>query len=155
MKLFLSPALDSPTSSSADAGVRGHRLSPDDRNSFSDACDGRPGDQQQPSSNSLLTHAASAGLISRPTLYLLLATATLAGIWLLLLPALLHLAPVRDHVDHLDAHGVDASAMYYTELDPTMLLDHRQRGASGPSAASEKTDSLGAEAEELHKFRER
>src|SRR5690606_32637974 len=103
-----------------------HRSSPDDRDSFTDACGVRSADQQQqPSTNSIPDDAASAGLISRPALHLLLATATLVAVWLLLLPALLHLAPIRNHVDHLDAHGVDASAMYYTELEPELLLDHR------------------------------
>jgi hypothetical protein len=69
-----------------------------------------------------------ARFISRPALHLLLACATLAAVWLLLLPALLHLAPIRNHVDRLDAHNVDASAMYYTDLDPAFLLDMRARG---------------------------
>jgi hypothetical protein len=66
-----------------------------------------------------------ARLISRPALHLLLASALIAAVWLLVLPALLHLPPIRNHVDHLDAHGVDASAMYYTELEPQFLLDNR------------------------------
>jgi hypothetical protein len=70
----------------------------------------------------------SARFISRSAMHLLLATATLAAVWLLLLPALLQLAPIRNHVDYLDAHEVDASAMYYTELDPEFLIDNRTAG---------------------------
>jgi hypothetical protein len=81
---------------------------------------------------------ASPRFISRPTLHLLLACATLAAIWLLLLPGLLHLAPIRNHVDHLDVHDVDASAMYYTELEPVFLLDYRAAADGEARAAMQR-----------------
>jgi hypothetical protein len=70
----------------------------------------------------------SSRFFARPVLHLLLAAGALAAIWLLLLPALLHLAPIRRHVDHLEARQIDASAMYYTELDPGFLIDGRRTG---------------------------
>jgi hypothetical protein len=38
-------------------------------------------------------------------------------IWGWLLPWLSHQQMVKRRLDFLDAHGIDASAMYYTELD--------------------------------------
>jgi hypothetical protein len=103
MKFRFSPASDSPTS-------------PSDRSVAEPSV--------QHAANSVST--ASTGIASLSTWHLLLASAVVAAIWLLLLPALLHLAPIRSHIDHLEARGVDASAMYYTELESDWLIDHRE-----------------------------
>jgi hypothetical protein len=51
-----------------------------------------------------------------------------AMIWGALLPRILDLGPVREHVALMEARGVDPSAMYYTELERLPLrpswIDH-------------------------------
>jgi hypothetical protein len=122
-----SPASDSPISPSARSGKNaggGPKSSHGTCESFFDAVEEQVAEPSvQHAANSAST--ASTGIASPSTLHLLLASAVVAPIWLLLLPALLHLAPIRSHVDHLNARGVDASAMYYTELEPEWLIDHR------------------------------
>jgi len=41
----------------------------------------------------------------------------IAAIWLVLLPLASQAPAVARHIDNLDQNNVDASAMYYTELD--------------------------------------
>jgi predicted secreted protein len=38
-------------------------------------------------------------------------------VWCCVLPRVLELAPVREHVALMEERGVDPSAMYYTELE--------------------------------------
>ena len=38
-------------------------------------------------------------------------------IWLSVLPSLGRLPSLREAIDERDAHGIDASAMYYTDLE--------------------------------------
>lgn len=45
----------------------------------------------------------------------------IAGFWLVALPGLGAVPWVRAHVDLLDAARVDASAMFYSDLDPSLL----------------------------------
>lgn len=46
-----------------------------------------------------------------------LALLIVSAIWLVLLPLASRAPAVASHMENLDEHNVDASAMYYTELD--------------------------------------
>lgn len=50
-------------------------------------------------------------------LRLVAGAAITATVWCGLLPRLLEVAPIREHVALMEARGVDPSAMYYTELE--------------------------------------
>ncbi len=59
---------------------------------------------------------------------LLLAFASIAAVWLLLLPSIAERPAMRVHLDRLEADGIDPSAMFYTEL-PMMkpILERLER----------------------------
>lgn len=68
-------------------------------------------------------------LLERRTLNsakLLLAAACVGWVWLIGLPWLGQWQPVRQHVDRLNTQRINASAMFYTELEPS-LPDERDR----------------------------
>lgn len=48
---------------------------------------------------------------------LALATSLIAVIWLQVLPWIAEQPEMAAHLEHLDEHGVDPSAMFYTELE--------------------------------------
>lgn len=48
--------------------------------------------------------------------------ATVAIVWLVILPWLGQQSPIRQHVDALHAADINASAMFYSELDCDYLL---------------------------------
>ncbi|MCU0707677.1 MAG: hypothetical protein MUF23_05250 [Pirellula sp.] len=48
---------------------------------------------------------------------LIAASAVLMVIWMILLPWLGQLSPVRDHIRHMQEKGIRPDAMYYTELE--------------------------------------
>lgn len=55
------------------------------------------------------------------------AAATLAAvalIWLVILPWLAEQPPIRQHVDSLHAADINASAMFYSELECGYMLRH-------------------------------
>ncbi len=52
-----------------------------------------------------------------PVQRLVIATAAIAAVWLIVLPWIGRHETVRDHITFLDERDIDASAMYYTELD--------------------------------------
>jgi hypothetical protein len=52
-----------------------------------------------------------------PVQRLVISFATIAAIWLMVLPWIGSRESVRDRIEFLDDRGIDASAMYYTELD--------------------------------------
>jgi hypothetical protein len=52
----------------------------------------------------------------------LLAAGCVGWVWLIGLPWLGQWQPIRQHVDRLNAQRINASAMFYTELEP-MLID--------------------------------
>lgn len=52
-----------------------------------------------------------------PVQRLVMATATIAAVWLIVLPWIGRHETVRDHITFLDDREIDASAMFYTELD--------------------------------------
>ena len=55
------------------------------------------------------------------------ACAGLAVIWCVILPALTQWDVIRNHVEFLESRRIDASAMYYTELDPRSLIGAGRR----------------------------
>ena len=56
---------------------------------------------------------------------LALATSLIAVIWLQVLPWIAVQPKMAAHLEHLDEHGVDPSAMFYTELDAMEPILHR------------------------------
>ena len=50
------------------------------------------------------------------------ATVAIAAVWLLGLPWLAEQGPIRRHVDALHAADINASAMFYSELDCRYML---------------------------------
>lgn len=52
-----------------------------------------------------------------PVQRLVIAITTIAAVWLIVLPWVGRHETVRDHIQFLDERDIDASAMYYTELD--------------------------------------
>ncbi len=62
---------------------------------------------------------------TRRWLSLFLSVASLTIIWCILLPTLGETESVRQHVEFLESRNIDASAMFYTELDAMQpILDH-------------------------------
>ncbi|MFN7734341.1 MAG: hypothetical protein ACK5OB_20780 [Pirellula sp.] len=59
----------------------------------------------------------------------LLAAGCIGWIWLVGLPWLGQWQPVRQHVDRLNTQRINASAMFYTELEPA-LPEERDRAYS-------------------------
>lgn len=62
--------------------------------------------------------------------------AGIGGLWLIALPALSRCAPVAGKLERLDRQGVDASAMYYTELEAMKPILERinRRGRTPPAS---------------------
>lgn len=58
---------------------------------------------------------------------LLAATAAVACVWLVVLPAYARRPAMREHLQWLDDQGIDPSAMYYTELEVMEEILARQR----------------------------
>jgi multisubunit Na+/H+ antiporter MnhF subunit len=54
---------------------------------------------------------------SRPKWKLATAGAIIVAVWCVALPRLAKRPSMHDHLEFLDSKGIDASAMYYTELD--------------------------------------
>jgi hypothetical protein len=54
----------------------------------------------------------------------LAAVAVVAAIWLIALPWLAEQKPIRQHVDSLHAADINASAMFYSELECGYMLRH-------------------------------
>lgn len=52
-----------------------------------------------------------------PVVRLAVASAGLGVLWCVVLPAACNWAPVRQHIDALESKRIDASAMFYTELE--------------------------------------
>jgi hypothetical protein len=71
-----------------------------------------------------LRSLALAALMSSMT-RLAIGVAVLAATWLLVMPAVSRQAPLRRVIDRNQAHGVNANAMYYTELEGVRFLDLR------------------------------
>ena len=61
----------------------------------------------------------------RPGSQLAICLAVIAAIWLVLLPAIAQVSTVRTMIDRHEAHGVDPSAKFYSEL-PAMPMISRQ-----------------------------
>lgn len=57
----------------------------------------------------------------RRRIELAVAVIAIAVLWLVVLPRLGTLEPVADHLDRLDRHGIEADAMYWTELESSIL----------------------------------
>ena len=53
---------------------------------------------------------------SAPGVCLAICLATVAAIWLVVLPALAQVSAIRITIDRHEAHGVDPSAKFYSEL---------------------------------------
>lgn len=68
---------------------------------------------------------------------LLLAAACVGWVWLFGLPWLGQWQPVRQHVDRLNTQRINASAMFYTELEPA-LPEERDRVYSEDGRAASK-----------------
>ncbi|MBA2115323.1 hypothetical protein [Bremerella alba] len=60
-------------------------------------------------------------------LYLGLAIASVAVVWLVILPAYARQSEMSKHLQWLDQQGIDPSAMYYTELEVMEEILQRQR----------------------------
>lgn len=52
-----------------------------------------------------------------PAFKLLASTAIIVLLWCGIFPLLSRLGPIEKHIDSMDANGIDAGAMFYTELD--------------------------------------
>lgn len=52
---------------------------------------------------------------------LVVAAMAIAVAWLVILPQLGELGPIADHLERLDRHGIEADAMYWTELESSIL----------------------------------
>ena len=70
----------------------------------------------------------------KPVLKLLAALSVILSLWLVCLPWAANRPAVADHIDRLEQNGVDASAMYYTDLEmmkpvfTRLALQKRQAG---------------------------
>lgn len=67
-------------------------------------------------------------------LRLALATAALAATWLVVLPWVGSLGPVREFVQGNEAAGINPSAVYYTEIDGIGVI--RERMGTGDGSRS-------------------
>lgn len=56
---------------------------------------------------------------------LLLAVCAVAAVWLALLPWLAQQPHIAEHIRDLEVRGIDAGAMYYTDLDVMQPILHR------------------------------
>ena len=67
----------------------------------------------------------SSHLILRGYGQLLLAACAVAAVWLVLLPWLARHPLVAEHLHDLEVRGIDAGAMYYTDLEAMEPILHR------------------------------
>jgi hypothetical protein len=90
---------------------------------------------------------ASAG---RRPVRLLVASAVLALVWLVVLPALEQLAWIRQRIEHLERRQVNPEALYYTDLEAMPRLEQQARAAvsRNPKAFWHWPQDLEAEARE-------
>ena len=65
---------------------------------------------------------------------LALATCCLLAVWLVVLPAIGQVPVVRRDIDRVNAAGIDASALYWTDLDDSRLWKRQQFGAATTKA---------------------
>lgn len=72
----------------------------------------------------------------RGTLRLLAACLVIAGIWLVVLPALGRTRAVREHIELNVRNGIDPSAKFYTELPGMPLILERMDSAHRRDAAA-------------------
>lgn len=72
----------------------------------------------------------------------LLACGALAGLWGGVLPWLASQPRIAEHMQWLDEQGIDAGAMYYTELDAMQpILQRLHRGRWWPARLSGEEES--------------
>ena len=83
--------------------------------------------RQPPSISSSLSGIAPIREPGRPApgVRLAISVALIAAIWLVILPAIAQMSAVRTMIDRHEAHGVDPSAKFYSEL-PAMPMISRQ-----------------------------
>ncbi|MBA4104171.1 MAG: hypothetical protein C0485_00305 [Pirellula sp.] len=83
--------------------------------------------RQPPSINSAVSGIAPISAPGRPApgARLLLALVAIATIWLVILPALAQVSTVRTMIDRHEAHGVDPSAKFYSELPAMPMISQR------------------------------
>lgn len=60
-----------------------------------------------------------------PGVRLAVCLAAIAAIWLVVLPALAQVSAVRAMIDRHEAHGVDPSAKFYSELPAMPMISRR------------------------------
>lgn len=75
----------------------------------------------QPSSPSILS--TTPGDVGRRWLRLGIAVGLVAFTWLVILPRLADVPPVKRHIETMQDAGIDPSAMFYSELEPHLFLD--------------------------------
>ncbi len=75
-----------------------------------------------------------------PAIGLVACVASLALLWLVALPLFSRRTAVRDHLEWLDRRGIDANALYYTELEVLAPLWHGEP-ASAKSAGTGERDA--------------
>lgn len=57
------------------------------------------------------------GILLAPTSRLAVAVAGIWVLWCVVLPTVSNWGPIREHIDFLESKRIDASAMFYTELE--------------------------------------
>lgn len=77
----------------------------------------------------MIASAESARQSGRRWLRAAAALVAVAVIWLIALPWLAEQEPIRQHVDSLHAADINASAMFYSELECGYMLRHRANPA--------------------------
>jgi hypothetical protein len=74
-------------------------------------------------------------LLSRKIIKLAIACSVLLIVWLVLLPWLAAQPSVESRLDFLDQNGIDASAMYYTELECMDAILEKIEGRTAKTSA--------------------
>ena len=55
--------------------------------------------------------------VKRPVFKLVAGIAALSSVWLVVLPLCAQIAPIRAHIERMEAEGIEVDAMFYTELN--------------------------------------
>lgn len=69
---------------------------------------------------------------------LLASIAVIAGVWLGVLPAISRVPAIRADIDRVDAAGINASALYWTELDNERLWREQPLSAARESSQTRR-----------------
>lgn len=83
--------------------------------------------QQPPSISNAVSGSAPISEPGRPApgVRLAVCLAAIATVWLVVLPALAQVSAVRAMIDRHEAHGVDPSAKFYSELPAMPKISQR------------------------------